>query len=53
MKTKQKASWEKKRFEGDLITAFQCLKVATRELEKDFLQGPVVSGQGIAALNQK
>jgi len=37
---------EKRRLWGDLKAAFQYLKGPARELERDFLQGPVVIGQG-------
>ena len=36
---------------GDRRAAFQYLKGPTRKLEKDFLQGHVVIGQGVMALN--
>ena len=42
---------EKRRLQGDLRTAFCYLKGRTRKLERDFLQGQVVTGQGVMALN--
>jgi len=36
---------------GDLTAAFQYLKGPARKLERDFLQGCVVTGQGVMALN--
>jgi len=44
-------SLEKRRLQGDLTAAFQYLKGSTRKLERDFLQGCVVIGQGVTALN--
>jgi len=43
----------KSRLLGDLIAAFQYLKRPKRKLEKDFLQGHVVIGQGVMVLNYK
>lgn len=34
-------------FWGNLVMTFQYLKGATRELERDFLQGHVVTRQGV------
>jgi len=44
-------SLQKRRLWGDLKAAFQYLKGPARKLEKDFLQGHVVIGQGVMALN--
>jgi len=40
-------SLEKRRLWGDLSVVFQYLKRPTRKLERDFLQGHVVIGQGV------
>ena len=44
-------SLEKRRLQGDLRAALQYLKGPTRKLERDFLQGHVLTGQGEIALN--
>ena len=42
---------EKRRIQGDLTATLQYLKGPARQLERDFLQGHVVTGQGGMALN--
>jgi len=44
---------EDRRLWGGVIAAFQYLKGPTRKLERDFLQGHVVIGQWVTALNWK
>jgi len=44
-------SLEKRKLLGDLRAVFQYLKVATRKLEGDFLQGLVEIVQGVMVLN--
>jgi len=46
-------SLKKRRLQGDILAAFQYLKGATRKLERDFLQGYIVIGQGVMGLNSK
>jgi len=46
-------SLEKRRLQGVLIAACQCLKGPTGRMERGFSQGCVVIGQGGMALNQK
>jgi len=42
---------EKRRLRKDLTAACQYLQGLTGKLERDFLQGHVVIGQGLVALN--
>jgi len=44
-------SLEKRRLQGDLTAACQDLKRPTRKLQRDFLQGPGATGQGVMALD--
>lgn len=44
-------SVDKRSLQGNLRAAFQYIKGATRELERVFLQGYVVIGEGLMALN--
>jgi len=45
------SSLEKRRLGGDLIETFQYMKVPARKLERDFLQGHLLIGQAVMALN--
>jgi len=42
---------EKRRLQGDLIAAFQCLKGDYKKHEKIFLARPVVTEQRVMVLN--
>ena len=44
-------SLQKRGPRGDFVATFQYLKGSTRKLERDFLQGHGVTGQGAMALN--
>jgi len=46
-------SLEKRRLWGGLKAAFQYLKGPTGRMERDFLAGPVVIGQGVMVLNKR
>ncbi|KAJ7409926.1 hypothetical protein WISP_111503 [Willisornis vidua] len=41
----------KEKLWGDLIVAFQDLEESTRKMERDYLEGPGVTGQGGMASN--
>jgi len=42
---------QKRKLKEGLQVAFQYLKGTYRKLQRDFLQGPIVIGQGVMALN--
>jgi len=44
-------SLEKRRLWEVIIVSFECLKGLIREVERDILPGPVVTGQGVTVLN--
>jgi len=44
-------SLEKRKLQGDITAAFSTRRGPARELERDFLQGHGVIGQGVMALN--
>jgi len=44
-------SLEKRRLQGDLTAAFQCLKEAYKKAGEGLLQGRVAIGQGVTAAN--
>jgi len=46
-------SLEKRRLQGHLTAAFRYLKGPTRKLERNFLQGHVVTGQRVMTLGSK
>jgi len=46
-------SLEKRRLQRDPIAVFQYLKGPARKLERDFVQGPRLIGQGVMASSRK
>jgi len=44
-------SLEKRRLQGDLTVAFQCLKGPAAKMGTMLLERPVVTGQGVTVLN--